>query len=135
MSNVSAHPARPRRVPRDAESPLLRHWSEVLQRPASEPPPSRVTPEIASLLRDLVSWAADLAITLTNGCPDDRAAIEQVRAYADARLAGAPVPELELRDVLTTAAVLMSGIDLRLQRATSHPDDAERCAVGAALVA
>jgi hypothetical protein len=142
MSNVSAHSARPRRIPDDAESLLLRHWSDVLPPPVHEPPPRRaherppppITPEIANVIRDLVSWAADLAITLTNNCPDDRLAIEQVRAYVVARLDGARVPELELRDVLTSAAVLMSGIDLRLRRATSHPDDTERCAVGVALL-
>src|SRR3954468_18246518 len=78
MPNVSAHSARPRRVSRDAESSLLRHWSDVLPLHADEPPPRhayrpppRVTPEIASVLRDLVSWASDLAVLLTNGCPDD----------------------------------------------------------------
>ena len=140
MSNVSAHSARPRRVSRDAESSLLRHWSDVLPVHGDEPPPrhahpppSRVTPEIVSVLRDLVAWASDLAVMLTNGCPDDRAAIEQVRAYVIARLDGTPSPDLELGDVLTSAAVLMSGIDLRLRRAISHPDDTERCAVGVAL--
>lgn len=132
---VSAHRARPRRVSRAADPPLLRHWSEPQPAEPDKPEPLRLTPTVASVLRDLVSWAADLALVLTRGCPDDRAAIEQVRAYAHAWLAGEPCPELEMHDVLTSAAALMSGIDLRLKRSTLTRDDAERNAIGAALVA
>jgi hypothetical protein len=113
------------------DSPRLRHWSEVPEQPPDTLRPARLTPAVASTLRDLVAWAADLAIALTENCPEDRAAIEQVRACAYAWLDGAPCPELEIGDVLVTAAALMSGIDLRLQRSTPNPDDADRQAIGA----
>ena len=132
---VSARLAHPRREASDADSPLLRHWSEVPEEPPDKLRPARLTPAIACALRDLVAWAADLAIALTENCPEDRAAVEQVRACAYAWLDGAPCPELEIRDVLVTAAALMSGIDLRLQRSTPNPDDGDRHAIGAALLA
>src|SRR6185503_4171162 len=105
---VSARCARPPRGTRDVDSPILRHWSEVPEEPPDKPRPAKLTPAIASALRDLVTWAADLAIALTEGCPEDRTAIEQVRACALAWLDGEPCPELEIREVLVTAAALMS---------------------------
>lgn len=132
---VSAHHARPRRGSRDPDSPTLRHWSEVPEEPPDKRRPAQLTPAIASALRDLVAWAADLAIALTESCPEDRAAIEQVRACAFAWLDGEPCPELEIREVLVTAAALMSGIDLRLRHSTPNLDDADRHAIGAAIVA
>jgi hypothetical protein len=132
---VSAHCARPPRESRDVDSPSLRHWSEVPEEPPDKARPAQLTPAIASALRDLVAWAADLAIALTDGCPEDRAAIEQVRACAFAWLDAQPCPELEIHDVLVTAAALMSGIDLRLQRSTPNLDDVDRDAIGAASVA
>lgn len=132
---ISARSAHPRRESNDADTPLLRHWSEVPEEPPDKGRPTRLTPTIANALRDLVAWAADLAIVLTKDCPEDRAAIDQVRACAYAWLDGAPCPELEIRDVLVTAAALMSGIDLRLQRSTPNLDDADRHAIGAAIAA
>jgi hypothetical protein len=87
------------------------------------------------VLRDLLSWAADLAIVLTRDCPEDQIAIERVHNYALACLAGArcPDPELSLDDMLTTAAALMSGIDRNL-RDEVQPDaelDEDARAVGA----
>jgi hypothetical protein len=129
--------ARPRRIRRDTDPPLLPHWSDVPPRrsPDDESVRLPLTPTAAATLRDLVSWAADTAILLTRGCPEDRAAIDQVRTFAHAWLAGEPCPELEMHDVLVTAAALMSGIDLRLQRALSNLDDDARDAIAAALLA
>src|SRR5262245_15312585 len=62
---VSAHCARPPRQSRDVDSPSLRHWSEVPEEPPDTPRPAQLTPAIASALRDLVAWAADLAVALT----------------------------------------------------------------------
>jgi hypothetical protein len=69
---------------------------------------------VAGVLRDLVSWAADIAIVLTQGCPEDREAIERVRCYTHAWLADESCPAITIDDVLTTAAALMAGIDRRL---------------------
>jgi hypothetical protein len=113
----------------------LPHWSEVPEQPPGKPRPARLTPAIAGALRDLIAWAADLAIALTDSCPEDHVAIEQVRLCALAWLDGHVCPELELGDVIVTAAALMSGIDLRLQRSTPNLDDADRHAICAALVA
>jgi hypothetical protein len=115
----------------------LPHWSDVPVRHPSDDDTVRspLTPTVAAMLRDLVSWAADTAIVLTRDCPEDRAAIEHVRAFAHAWLAGAPCPELEMHDVLVTTAALMSGIDLRLQRALANLDDGDRDAIAAVLLA
>ncbi|HEU4729264.1 MAG TPA: hypothetical protein VFT22_15290 [Kofleriaceae bacterium] len=85
------------------------------------------------MMRDLVSWAADIAVVLTRGCPEDRVAIERVRRYALARLAGESCPEVAIDDVLTTAAALMSGIDRDLR--VTPTDEGERHAIGAAVAA
>lgn len=99
----------------------LPHWSEVAPygRDDDDPRHLRPTPTVAAVLTDLVSWAADLGIVLTRECSEDRAAIEDVRRYAVAWLAGKPCPELRIEDVLTTVATLLSAIDLDLGRATS----------------
>jgi hypothetical protein len=127
---------RPRRIRRDTDPPLLPHWSDVPPRrsPDDEPVCLPLTPTAAAALRDLVSWAADTALVLTRGCPEDRAAIEQVRTFAHAWLAGKPCPELEMHDVLVTAAALMSGIDLRLKRALSKRDYNSRDVFADALI-
>jgi hypothetical protein len=98
-------------------------------------PPS---PKIGAILIDLVSWAADLGIALTHECPEDRAAIEEVRDYACAWLTGAPCAEVPIADVLTTAATLLSAIDLGVRRGSRGPQrNAQRRAARAvaALVA
>jgi len=119
-----------RRCPSSAStSSHLPHWSEV----ASDPPRARPSPSVAAVLRDLVSWGADIAILLTRSCPEDRDAIERVRRYAYAWLAGESCPEVSIDDVLTTAAALMAGIDRNLGGTTS--DDDERHAIGAAVAA
>lgn len=126
MSVVSA-PAVSRRRPSQAStSSHLPHWSEV----PSDPPRARPSPSVAAVLRDLVSWGADIAILLTRGCPEDRDAIERVRRYVYAWLAGESCPEVVINDVLTTAAALMAGIDRNLGGTTS---DDECHAIGAAV--
>jgi len=103
-----------------ADSPLLPHWSVT-----GNAPRSRVTPEMESALRDLLEWGTDLAMVLTNGSPDDQIAIRQVYDYIDAALAGQRRPELDVHDVLTTAAALMSGFDMRLRRARVDAADVD----------
>ena len=107
----------------------LPHWSEV----SSESLRTRPSPSVALVLRDLVSWAADIAILLTRGCPEDRDAIERVRRYACAWLAGESCPDVAIDDVLTTIAALMAGIDRDL--GGTIPDDDERHAIGAEVAA
>lgn len=109
----------------------LPHWSEV----PTQSPRARPSPTVANVLRDLISWAADITIVLTGDCPEDLAAIERVRRYALAWLAGATAPDLEIDDVLTTAAALMAGIDLHLSDTTSDEDEDERHALGAVIPA
>jgi hypothetical protein len=84
------------------------------------------------VLRDLVAWAADIAIILTRGCPEDREAIDRVRTAAYAWLAHEPCPDVAIDDVLTTAAALMAGIDKSLGGTLSPDEDDERRATGAA---
>ena len=129
MPVVAAHAVSRRRPSRASTSSLLPHWSEV----GSDPPRARPSPNVAAVLRDLVSWGADIAILLTRGCPEDRDAIERVRRYAYAWLAGESCPEVSIDDVLTTAAALMAGIDRNLGGTTS--DNNERHAIGAAVAA
>ena len=124
---AAARLARPRHASRDvAPTPtpdLHPHWSEVSPSRSrcaptdDEPLGTRPTPATARMLADLVSWAADLGIVLTHQCPEDRAAIEGVRRYVHAWLAGVARPDVRIEDVLTTVAVLMSAIDLDLARA------------------
>lgn len=130
---ISASRARRSDIVRDTDPPTLPHWS--VTSPGSEPPRSRLTPHVAGVLRDLLAWAADLAMDWMHDSPDDRAAIAQVRAFADAWLANKPCPELELQDVLTSVAALMSEIDLRLRRADAQLYDTEPSAIGAAIAA
>lgn len=129
MSVVSARSVsgRPRAAP--SITSHLPHWSEV----PSDPPPRRPSPAVAAVLRDLVSWASDIAIVLTRACPEDREAIERVRRCADAWLTGESCPEVALDDVLTTAAALMAGIDRNL--GGTIPDEDERQAIGAVVSA
>jgi hypothetical protein len=95
--------------------------------------PARPTLRVAAVLRDLVSWAADIATLLTRGCPEERDAIERVRCYAHAWLAGGSCPDVSIDDVLTTTAALMAGIDRDL--GGTAPDEDERPAIGAAVAA
>jgi hypothetical protein len=88
---------------------------------------------VAAVLRDLVSWAADIATLLTRGYPEERDAIERVRCYALAWLAGEPCPDVSIDDVLTTTAALMAGIDRDL--GGTAPDEDDRPAIGAAVAA
>ena len=128
MSSPSV-PAEPRRRrSRASTTSDLPHWSEV----ANEPSRKRPSQSVAAILRDLVCWAADIAILLTRGCLEDHAAIERVRHYACAWLAGDRCPEVSIDDVLTTTAVIMAGIDRDLR---GPFEEDERLAIGAAISA
>jgi len=129
MSAVSSPSLSRSRCARASTTTQLPHWSDV----ADPRPRGRPTPAVAVVLGDLVSWAADIAVVLTRGCPEDLAAIERVRSYAHAWLAGHPCRDLEVDDVLTTAAALMAGIDLDL--GGTIPDEDERQAIGAVAAA
>jgi len=63
------------------------------------------------VVRDLVSWACDIAVVLTLHYPEDRPAIERVRDSALAWLDGDTTLDVSIDDVLTTVATLMSSID------------------------
>ena len=129
MPVLSARTVSGRRPLRASTTSDLPHWSEV----PSDLPRTRPSPTVAAVLRDLVSWGADIAILLTRGCPEDRAAIERVRRYAYAWLAGESCPDVSIDDVLTTAAALMAGIDRNL--GVTPASDDERPAIGAAVTA
>jgi hypothetical protein len=131
MSLLSAAQARSRR--RSARASItsqLPHWSEV----DPDTPRRRPAPNVAAVLRDLVSWACDIAILLTRGCPEDREAIERVRRAAYAWLANDPCPDVAIDDVLTTVAAIMSGID-RTLGGTVPGDEPDERAIGAAAPA
>ena len=130
MSLLSAAQARSRsRSARASITSHLPHWSEV----DPDTPRRRGAPNVAAVLRDLVSWGADIAIVLTRGCPEDREAIERVRRAAYAWLANEPLPDIAIDDVLTTAAAIMSGIDRTLGGTVPGDEHDERCAIGAAV--
>jgi len=76
----------------------------------------RSTGPIAAQLADLVAWAADLAVHFTHDCPEDREAIDKVRRYVMAWLAGESCRDLAVQDVLTTVATLLAAIDLDVVR-------------------
>lgn len=131
MSLLSAAQKRfGRRSARASITSHLPHWSEV----ESDAPRPRPAPNVAAVLRDLVSWGADIAILLTRGCPEDREAIERVRRAAYAWLANEPLPDVAIDDVLTTAAAIMSGIDRNLNATVPGDEDDERGAIGAAVI-
>ncbi len=131
MSVISAHPVSRSRSSWASTTSQLPHWSTV----SSEPPRARPSPSAAGVLRDLVSWGADIAIVLTRECPEDRNAIERVRRYAHAWLAGESCPDVSIDDVLTSAAALMAGIDRNLGGTTPDEDDGDRQAIGAVVAA
>lgn len=128
MSAVSSRLSR-RCQTRASTNSQLPHWSEV----TSGPRWARPSPGVAVVLRDLVSWASDLAVRLTRGCPEDRVAIERVRSFACAWLAGESCPGVSIDDVLTTTAALMAGIDRDV--GGTIPDEDERQAIGAPVCA
>lgn len=131
MSLLSAAQKRfGRRSARASITSHLPHWSEV----ESDAPRPRPAPNVTAVLRDLVSWGADIAILLTRGCPEDREAIERVRRAAYAWLANEPLPDVAIDDVLTTAAAIMSGIDRNLNATVPGDEDDERGAIGAAVI-
>jgi hypothetical protein len=134
MSARSCLAARAARITRDDDAPdRLPHWSDTApRRRAPEDAPARVPPptHVAAILVDLVAWAADLGIALTQEAPEERAAIEGVRDYAYAWLTGAPRDEVSITDVLTTAATLLSAIELGAVRRglSGRNDDVTRSA-------
>ena len=95
------------RTPRSRGATYLLHWSEVPDRSTS-------LDEIAPMVRDLVDWAADIARVLSRHCPEDQAAIERVRRYVLDALDGKPQHDVDVEDILTSAAALMSAIDLHV---------------------
>jgi hypothetical protein len=129
MSVLSLSKLRRRTRPRASQPACLPHWSEV----GTDPPRGRPAASVGLVLRDLVAWAADIAIVLTHGCPEDREAIERVRRHAYAWLAGESCPDVEIDDVLTTAAALMAGIDRDIGGRNPDPDECD--AIGARVVA
>ena len=117
---VLARTARPRLASREPRSPSgdhLPHWSEVTPPRKARRARGALPFSVAEVLADLVAWAADIGVLLTRQCPEDRAAIEGVRSYALAWLAGKPCRDVRIEDVLTTVATLLGAIDLDLHRA------------------
>lgn len=128
---ATARRAIPRRL-RDLTANLP-HWSEV----QSERQWERPSPPTAAGLADLVNWAADIALKLTRRtAPDDHEAIERVRGYALAWLAGQTCPDVSMHDLLTTVAAIMAAIDrdLLVEDAPSHDAGVPR-AIGVLWIA
>ena len=132
MSAVSVPSRRrPKRASLTAISAHLPHWSETEGEPRPRFP--RPPPDMIEILRDLTSWAADIAIRLTGDCPEDREAIDRVRTCVNAYLDGKPMSEVSTQDVLTTVAAIMAGIDRDV--GGTIPDEDERQAIGAPVTA
>ena len=132
MSVVSAlSRRRPKRASPTSIRAHLPHWSETAGEP--HPPLPRPPPDMIEILRDLMSWAADVAIKLTADCPEDREAIERVREFVNAYLDGKPLSAVSTQDVLTTVAALMAEIDRNIDG--TFPDEDERAAIGAPVTA
>lgn len=68
-------------------------------------------------LRDTAEWALDRASELASPYPEEQDAVERVRAYIRARLAGNPA-ELVLDDVLLTLGILIAAIDVPAREAS-----------------
>ena len=62
-------------------------------------------------LRDTIDWALDIARKLARGDQEEIDAIEHTREYLYAWLEGRRV-DVDLRDVLTTLAILFAAIEL-----------------------
>lgn len=74
-------------------------------------------------LRDALDWALDLAKKLARDDEEEREAIERTRGYVHAWLTGRPA-EVDMRDVLTTLAIIFAAIEIDLGIDTSavlHP--------------
>lgn len=99
--------ARDSRRPRSRGPTGLLHWAEV----STPPRRAELSANVVPVVRDLVSWASDIAIVLTRHCPEDHTAIERVRRSALAWLDGETTLDVSIDDVLTTVAALMSAID------------------------
>ena len=104
MSHPSRHHSR-------ETSTDLPHWSEVPDTHAGPRHPHKES----AVLTDLVNWMADIAVKVTrHTTPDDHEAIERVRRYALAWLAGEPRPRYAMQDLLTTTAAMVAAIDRKL---------------------
>jgi len=93
---------------------------------------------VAAGLADLVHWAADIAVKLTRRTtPEDHEAIERVRRYALAWLAGESCPDASMPDLLTTTAAIMAAIDRKLlaENATTAADGGSPRAIGVVWIA
>jgi predicted protein tyrosine phosphatase len=95
------------RRPRSRGPTGLSHWAEV----STEPRRAELSASVVPVVRDLVSWASDIAVVLTRHCPEDQAAIERVRRSALAWLDGETTLDVSIDDVLMTVATLMSAVD------------------------
>ena len=69
-------------------------------------------------LRETLDWAFDIAKKLARDDDEEREAIERTRSYVHAWLAGRPA-EIDMRDVLTTLAIIFAAIEIDLGIDTS----------------
>ena len=69
-------------------------------------------------LRDAIDWALDIAKKLARDDEEECEAIERTRGYFHAWLAGRPA-EVDMRDVLTTLAIIFAAIEIDLGIDTS----------------
>jgi hypothetical protein len=65
---------------------------------------------LQAALREAVEWALDLASRIAAQYPEEASAVEKVRTFVRARLAGLPV-DVDLDDVLITMGILIGAID------------------------
>lgn len=70
--------------------------------------------------REAFDWALDVAASLARDFPEEVEAVERVRAYMRARLAGR-VASVEVDDVLFTFGLLIGAIDRDLGPVSSGP--------------
>ncbi|HTR55003.1 MAG TPA: hypothetical protein VMJ10_30165 [Kofleriaceae bacterium] len=64
-------------------------------------------------LRDTIDWALDIACRLARDYDEEIEAIERVRAYLHGWLDGRRI-DIDMRDVLTTLAILFAAIEIDL---------------------
>jgi hypothetical protein len=69
-------------------------------------------------LRDTAEWALDRASELASPYPEEQDAVERVRAYFRARVAGRPA-ELVVHDVLLALGILIAAIDAPAREASA----------------
>jgi hypothetical protein len=84
---------------------------KINHRPGPTETADKTWKPLYAALRDAVEWALDLASRIAAPYPEEQDAVERVRAFVNARLAGIPA-DLDVNDVMLTLGILIAAIEL-----------------------